>query len=70
MSGTSYRVDENLHQGRKDAQVFVPGCGKEGQTIEFMLSANVMRKGQVERLAGSDAMSQAKFIASLFQIAA
>jgi hypothetical protein len=31
---------------------------------------NMMRKGQVKRLAGSDAQGQAKFVASLFQIAA
>jgi hypothetical protein len=54
---------------------------KEGQTIEFMLSdtaertlegteaVSMMRKGQVKRLAGSDAIGQARFVASLFQIA-
>jgi hypothetical protein len=31
---------------------------------------HVMRKGQVKRLAGSDAVGQAKFVAALFQIAA
>jgi hypothetical protein len=31
---------------------------------------NMMRKGQVKRLNGSNAMRQAKFIQSLFQIAA
>jgi hypothetical protein len=31
---------------------------------------NMIRKGQVERLAGNDAAGQAKFIASMFQIAA
>jgi hypothetical protein len=30
----------------------------------------MMRKGQVKRLAGSDAMGQARFVASLFKIAA
>jgi len=29
----------------------------------------MIRKGQVKRLAGSDAMGQAKFVASLFQVA-
>lgn len=28
---------------------------------------NMLRKGQVKRLAGSDAMGQAQFVASLFQ---
>jgi len=31
---------------------------------------NMIRKGQVKRLAGSDVQAQAKFLASLFQIAA
>jgi hypothetical protein len=31
---------------------------------------NMMRKGQVKRLDKSDAMGQAKFVASLFQVAA
>ncbi len=30
----------------------------------------VVRKGQVKRLAGSDATGQAKFVASLFHVAA
>jgi hypothetical protein len=30
----------------------------------------MMRKGQVKRLDGSDSIGQAKFVASLFQIAA
>lgn len=31
---------------------------------------HLMRKGQVKRLDGSDAVGQVKFVASLFQIAA
>ncbi len=49
-------------------------CFKRFQTAERTLagieSVHMMRKGQVKRLAGSDAQGQAKFIASLFQIAA
>jgi hypothetical protein len=30
----------------------------------------MIRKGQVKRLSGNDAQGQAKFVASLFQIAA
>lgn len=30
----------------------------------------MMRKGQVKRLVGSDSQGEAKFVASLFQIAA
>ena len=40
------------------------------RTSEGIESINMIRKGQVERLAGSDARGQARFIASLFQIAA
>jgi hypothetical protein len=31
---------------------------------------NMMRKGQVKRLAGNDAQGQAKFVSALFQMAA
>jgi transposase-like protein len=40
------------------------------RTLEGIEAVNMMRKGQVKRLAGSDAMGQARFVASLFQIAA
>ena len=40
------------------------------RTIEGIEAVNMMRKGQVKRLPGSDAMGQAKFVASLFGIAA
>jgi transposase-like protein len=40
------------------------------RTLEGIESINMMRKGQVKRLAGSDAMGQAKLVALLFQIAA
>ncbi len=39
-------------------------------TIEGIEAMNMIRKGQVKRLAGSDAQGRAKFVASLFQIAA
>ncbi len=39
------------------------------RTLEGIEAMNMMRKGQVKRLAGSDAQGQAKFVASLFQIA-
>jgi hypothetical protein len=35
------------------------------RTLEGIESINMMRKGQVKRLAGSDAQGQAKFVASL-----
>ncbi len=40
------------------------------RTLEGVEAMPMMRKGQVKRLAGSDAMGQAKFVASLFKIAA
>jgi transposase, IS6 family len=40
------------------------------RTLEGIKAVNMMRKGQVKRLAGSGARGQAKFVASLFQIAA
>jgi IS6 family transposase len=40
------------------------------RTLEGIEAMNMMRKGQVTRLAGSDAQGQAQFVASLFRIAA
>jgi IS6 family transposase len=40
------------------------------RTLEGIEAVNMIRKGQVKRLAGSDAQGQAKFVASLFGIAA
>ncbi len=40
------------------------------RTLEGIEAMNMIRKGQVKRLAGSDAQGRAKFVASLFQIAA
>ena len=40
------------------------------RTLEGIESVNMMRKGQVKRLAGSDAQGQAKFVESLLGIAA
>jgi len=40
------------------------------RTLEGIESVNMIRKGQVKRSAGNDAIGQAKFVASLFQIAA
>ena len=39
------------------------------RTLEGIEAVNMMREGQVNRLAGSDAMGQAKFVESLFGIA-
>lgn len=40
------------------------------RTIAGIEAINMMRKGQVKKLIGSDAVGQAKFVESLFQIAA
>src|SRR3954469_1324797 len=40
------------------------------RTLEGIEAMNMMRKGQVKRLAGSDAQGQATFVESLFGIAA
>ena len=40
------------------------------RTLEGIESMHMMKKGQVKRLDGSDAMGQAKFVLSLFQVAA
>jgi transposase-like protein len=40
------------------------------RTIEGIESINMMRKGQVKRLDRYDAVGQAKFVMSLFQVAA
>ena len=40
------------------------------RTLEGIESINMMRKGQVKRLSGSNAQGQAKFVLNLFQIAA
>ncbi len=39
-------------------------------TLEGVEAAHMMRKGQVKRLDGRDAIGQAKFVASLFGVAA
>jgi transposase-like protein len=40
------------------------------RTLEGIEAVNMMRKGQIKRLAGSDSQGQAKFVASLFEVAA
>jgi hypothetical protein len=40
------------------------------RTLEGLEAVNMMRKGQVKRLAGSDAQGQAKFVALMFGVAA
>jgi hypothetical protein len=46
-----------------------PGRGSE-RTIEGVEATHIKRKGQVKRLDGRDSVGQAKFIESLFGVAA
>jgi IS6 family transposase len=41
-----------------------------GRTLEGIEAVNMIRKGQVKRLAGSDAQGQAQFVLTLFNVAA
>jgi transposase-like protein len=63
---------EFLHRIKKKARA--SQCFKSFHTAERTLegveSINMIRKGQVKRLSGNDAQEQAKFVASLFGIAA
>jgi transposase-like protein len=40
------------------------------RTLEGIEAVNMIRKGQAKRIGGNDSLSQAKFVASLFQVAA
>jgi IS6 family transposase len=40
------------------------------RTLEGIEAINIMRKGQVKRFSGSDSQGQAKFVGSLFGVAA
>jgi transposase-like protein len=40
------------------------------RTIEGIEALHMLHKSQVKRLDGGDAMGQARFVASLFQVAA
>jgi IS6 family transposase len=56
LAGTSYSSFKSFHTAER--------------TLEGIEAVNMIRKGQVKRLAVSDAMGQARFLLSLFQIAA
>ncbi len=40
------------------------------RTIDGVEALHMLHKGQVKRLAGSDAVGQAEFVLNLFQVAA
>jgi transposase, IS6 family len=69
-------LDNIIEQDHRFTKKRVRGCSgyrsfdTAERTIQGVETVNMMRKGQVKRLDRSDAMGQAKFVASLFQIAA
>jgi hypothetical protein len=66
LAGASYRVDETYIKVGKNCKYLYRAVDSMGNTIEFLLSAvNMIRKGQIKRLDGSDALGEAKFIESL-----
>jgi site-specific DNA recombinase len=68
------RADYRAGPPDGEKEVRASQCFKRFHTSERTLAGveavNMIRKGQVKRLAESDAQGQAKFVASLFQIAA
>jgi len=73
---TSSRADNVIEQDHRffKKKVRASQCFKSFHTAERTLegieSINMMRKGQVKRLAGGDARGQATLVASLFGLAA
>jgi len=66
-------VIEQDHRFIKKKERASQGCKRfrtAERTPESIAAVNLMRKGQVKRLAGSDAQGQAKFVESLFGVAA
>jgi transposase-like protein len=58
-----------IRRRRRAAQCFRSFHTAE-RTLEGIESLHMMRKGQVKRIDGRDAVGQAKFVASLFDVAA
>jgi transposase-like protein len=75
MSGASYRLDETYVNHRAVRRRWrAMQCFRTFHTAERALEGvealHMIRKGQVKRLGGRDAVGQAKFVASLFSVAA
>ena len=62
--------DHRLIKKKVRASHCFKGFHTAERTLEGIEVVNMIRKGQVKRLNRSDAMGQAKFVLSLFQIAA
>lgn len=84
MNGTSYRLDETYVEMNIEWRYLYRAVNSAGCIVEFMLSAtrdaermiegieaaHMMRKGQIKKMAGRDAVGQAQFVARLSGIAA
>jgi IS6 family transposase len=70
MSGTSYRVDETYIKVGKSCKYLYRAVDTAERTLQGIEAMNMIRKGQLKRIGRDDAQGQAKFVESLFQIAA
>lgn len=62
--------DHRFVKKRVRASQCFESFGTAQRTLEGIEAINMVRKGQVKRVAGNDSQTQAKFVMSLFQIAA
>jgi hypothetical protein len=69
LNARSGRAALLTNSGRERVSAIAP-CDTAERTLQGVEAMNMMRKGQSKRLNGSNAMGQAKFIESLFQVAA
>ncbi len=65
-----YRTGPSFHSKEVAGDAVLPHVPYWRADVGRYRSAPQMRKGQVKRLTGQDAQGQAKFVASLFQVAA
>ena len=73
MSGTSYRVDETYIKVGKTCKYLYRAVDKSGQTVEFMFSTKrdvAAAKRFFKKMMRADIRGQARFVGSLFNIAA
>jgi transposase-like protein len=64
------RAGSSVHQEESSIITMLQAVHTAERTLEGIESMNMMRKGQVKRLAEGDAQGLVKFVLSLFQIAA
>jgi transposase-like protein len=68
--GNTIELRPTLRQEESASVAVLQSFRTAGRTLEGIESINMIRKGQVKRLAGSDARGQATFGAALFGSAA